>query len=57
MQAIRKVLRTEAGKVLIDIPVDKDEKSDTYYLLKMQEQTGYVQALYNDPDEDVWNEE
>ena len=31
-------------------------KSESYYLMKMQQQSGYIQALLNDPDEDVWND-
>ena len=32
------------------------ERNESYYLMKMQQQTGYIQALLNDPDEDVWND-
>ena len=32
------------------------ERSESYYLMKMQQETGYIQALLNDPDEDVWND-
>ena len=32
------------------------DQSESYYLMKMQQQTGYIQALLNDPDEDVWND-
>ena len=32
------------------------EKSGSYYLMKMQQHSGYIQALLNDPDEDVWDD-
>jgi hypothetical protein len=35
---------------------NKAEKSESYYLMKMQQQSGYIQALLNDPDEDVWDD-
>ena len=30
------------------------ERSESYYLMKMQQETGYIQALLDDPDEDKW---
>ena len=36
--------------------LNKAEKSESYYLMKMQQHSGYIQALLNDPDEDVWDD-
>ena len=36
--------------------LNKAEKSESYYLMKMQQHSGYIQALLNDPDEEVWND-
>ena len=29
--------------------------SDSYNLMKLQEKSGFLNNLYNDPEEDVWN--
>ena len=36
--------------------LNKAEKSESYYLMKMQQHSGYIQALLNDPDEEVWDD-
>ncbi|HII94518.1 MAG TPA: GDP-L-fucose synthase [Candidatus Methanofastidiosum sp.] len=69
MQAIRDLIDTEKLKHIMNIPenfgdkvevivlpFNKDEKSKSYYLMKMQQHPGYIQALLNDPDEDVWDD-
>ena len=32
------------------------ERSESCYLMKIQQQTGYIHALLNDSAEDVWND-
>ena len=69
MQAIRDLIDTEKLKHIMNIPetfgdkvevivlpFNKDEKSESYYLMKMQQHSGYIQALLNDPDEEVWDD-
>ena len=64
MQAIRDLIDTEKLKHIMNIPetfgdkvevivlpFNKDEKSESYYLMKMQQHSGYIQALLNDPDD------
>ena len=64
MQAIRDLIDTEKLKHIMNIPenfgdkvevivlpFNKDEKSESYYLMKMQQHSGYIRALLNDPDE------
>lgn len=70
MQAIKKVLKIEKGKVMIDIPesfgkeveviilpVKKERERDiSYYLMKYQEETGFVNKVLGDEREEVWSE-
>lgn len=69
MQVIRTTLKTEAGKVLIDIPDSfgkevevtirpvKDSDTDfSYQMMKLQEETGFAKEVLGNEKEDVWNE-
>ena len=69
MQAIRDLIDTEKLKHIMNIPesfgdkvevivlpFNTAEKSESYYLMKMQQHSGYIQALLNDQDEDIWDD-
>lgn len=69
MQVIRTILKTEAGKVLIDIPDSFGEEveviilplrerdaSFSYPMMKHQEETGFAKKVLGNEKEDVWND-
>lgn len=69
MQVIRTILKTKAGKVLIDIPdsfgeeveviilpLRERETSFSYQMMKYQEETGFAKKVLGDEKEDVWND-
>lgn len=70
MQAIKKILKTEKGKVTVDIPeyfggeveviilpvTEINEKSSSYQMMKCQEKTGFANKVLGSDKEDVWNE-
>ena len=69
MQVIRTILKTEGGKVLIDLPDSfgeeveviilpvKDRNANfSYQMMKHQEETGFVKKVLGDEKEDVWDE-
>lgn len=35
---------------------EKSIPLESLYKMKLEESSGYLQALLNDPDEDIWNE-
>lgn len=70
MQAMRKILKTESGKVTIDIPeyfgeeveviilpvTEEKNRNFSYLMMKYQEVTGFVKEVLGSEKEDVWNE-
>lgn len=69
MQAVRKVLKIEKGKVTIDIPesfgkeveviilpvTEKKNRNVSHYLMKYQEETGFANKVLGSEKEEVWN--
>lgn len=69
MHALKKVLKIENGKVTIDIPesfgkeveviilpvIEEKNGNFSYYLMKHQEETGFVNKVLGSEREDVWN--
>lgn len=69
MQAVKKVLKIEKGKVTIDIPesfgkeveviilpvTEKKNRNLSHYLMKYQEETGFVNKVLGSEKEEVWN--
>ena len=69
MQIIRTTLKTEAGKVLIDVPDSFGEEVEviirpvkdrdtnfSYQMMKHQEETGFAKKVLGNEKEDVWND-
>jgi len=69
MAAIRTRLKTEGGKVMIDIPDSFGEEVEviilplrerdagfSYQMMKHQEETGFAKIVLGNEKEDVWND-
>ncbi|MBT3226855.1 MAG: hypothetical protein HN354_11075 [Deltaproteobacteria bacterium] len=69
MQVIRKTLKTESGKVWIDVPDTfgeeveviilpvKDRDTDfSYQMMRYQEETGFAKKILSNEKEDIWND-
>jgi len=69
MQAMRKILKTDRGKVTVDIPeyfgeeveviiltITGKERSFSYHMMKYQEETGFAKEVLGSEKEDVWND-
>jgi hypothetical protein len=59
---IPKTFGDKVELIVLPVPARKrrrkkhtDLESDTTMLMEMQECSGYIRALLDDPDEDVWN--
>lgn len=43
---------------VIILPVDKEnnyQENESEIIMKVQEESGFLKELYNDPNEDIWN--
>jgi hypothetical protein len=69
MQAVRQILKTQNGKITIDIPeylgkeveviilpMGEKDRDSSYFLMKYQEQTNFAKEVLGSEKEDVWNE-
>ncbi len=68
MEAIRKIMKVDRGKLLIDLPMNFGDEVEviilpvrdqglifSHQLMKLQEETGFAKEILGCQREDVWN--